>query len=278
MLKLQFSDHLHAPVWAMEKSFSIGKDPSNNLALESESVSPVHAKILQRNNVFTLKDIGSETGTFVNDRRITQKNIVCGDKLRFGDISLRVVDPFEQNPDGYWSLIADSSWLSGQEFALDFPTNKPSITIGRSKECDLIIAGTHLSKQHVRLSLLDQSRVKIEDLESTNGTFLNGKKISEATAKAGDYLRFDVYSFRLFGPGIDLPNASITQSTIDALQNDSLEEERANKKFWKTRPTSPGNREEAKNNKISVMATILGALMIAALASFIAYLVWALTQ
>ena len=278
MLKLQFSDHLHAPVWAMEKSFSIGRDTSNNLVIDSESVSANHAKIIRRNNVFTLKDMGSESGTFVNNARVTQKNIVCGDKLRFGDISLRVVDPFEQNPDGYWSLIADSSFLSGQEFPLTFSADTPSITIGRSKECNLIIAGTHLSKRHVSLSLAENNHVKIEDLNSTNGTFLNGKKVIQAIAKAGDQLRFDVYSFRLFGPGIDLPDASITQPGTNTLLDETSDSNNNGNKFWKTRPTSPGNREETDYNKRSILVTVVGIWMVAALGSFIAYLAWALIQ
>lgn len=283
MLKLQFSDHLHAPVWAMEKSFSIGKDDSNNLVLESESISPVHAKIVRRNNVFTLKDMGSKTGTFINNSRITQKNIVCGDTLRFGDVSLRVVDPLDQNSDGYWSLIADSSWLSGQEFPLTFQPNKPTLTIGRSKECDLIIAGTHLSKRHVRLKLLNKNRVSIEDLASTNGTFLNGKRITRAEARAGDCLRFDVYSFRLFGPGIDLPSSSITQTRMDAICDDALydntqHKQDKEKKYWKTRATCLGNREEAECKTRNLTATIVSLWMCVALATFIAYLAWALLQ
>ena len=278
MLKLQFSDHLHAPVWAMEKSFSIGKDNSNNLVLESKSISAIHAKIVRRNNVFTLKDMGSKNGTFINDNRITQKNIVCGDTLRFGDVSLRVVDPFEQNPAGYSSLIANSSWLSGQEFPLTFSPSKPAVTIGRSKECDLIIAGTHLSKRHVRLKLLNHNHLSIEDLASTNGTFLNGKRITHAKVKAGDCLRFDVYSFRVFGPGIDLPNSSITQPRMDAIPDDTHTKQYKEKKFWKTRATCLGNREEAQCKKRNLSTTIICLWMCVTLASFIAYLAWALLQ
>ncbi len=51
------------------------------------------------------------------------------------------------------------------------------ITIGRGKECDVTIDNTAISRQHVSLSY-NGSIYFVSDLGSTNGTFVNGKKIS----------------------------------------------------------------------------------------------------
>ncbi len=46
------------------------------------------------------------------------------------------------------------------------------VTIGRSRDCDLILYDTYLSTHHARLSN-DQGDLSIEDLGSTNGTYVN---------------------------------------------------------------------------------------------------------
>lgn len=59
-------------------------------------------------------------------------------------------------------------------------------TIGRATRADFIIDATLVSRVHCRLTSTNDGRLQIEDLDSTNGTFVNGKKISRAELKAGD--------------------------------------------------------------------------------------------
>lgn len=267
----------------MEKSFSIGRDSSNHLVIDSASVSGHHAKLLQRDDIFILKDLGSKNGTLVNGQRITQKNIACGNKIRFGDVELEVIDPFANQMNSYWSLIADANWLSGQEFPLKFTPREQTLTLGRSSECDIIIPGTHLSRRHAEFSLLDDNTIALKDLQSANGTFVNEHAISFKEIKAGDRLRFDVYSFRLFGPGINLPKAATHQrsTTVDiaSLGNDSLFPAEENtgyaplEKRWKTKPTSVGNREELNLYKKNWAPTVLALVLVASFTAFMTYLI-----
>ena len=48
----------------------------------------------------------------------------------------------------------------------------PALVIGRGAECDLAIADTYLSSRHARFSL-DEGDLTVEDLGSTNGTYVN---------------------------------------------------------------------------------------------------------
>lgn len=253
----------------MEKTFSIGRTSSNHLTIDDSSISDLHAKILNRGESFLLKDMGSEQGTLVNGKRITQKNIGCGDTIQLGKVSLEVIDPFEhESVQSRWSLIADSSWLSGQEFPLEFNETSNRVVVGRSTQCDVTIPGTHLSRQHAEL-ILENGRVQINDLKSANGTFVNDKKVSSVKLSPGDRIRFDVYSFKLFGPGINLPKAS-TQ-TMPAINEKALEEHMistgTDEKLWKTRSTPPGNRTQEdlyqKNWKPAIFAAILLSTFIA---------------
>ena len=60
--------------------------------------------------------------------------------------------------------------------------------IGRRRNCDLWIPLDSVSRRHCQLSLEDGT-LKVRDLGSRNGTFLNGKRIREAVAHAGDRIQ-----------------------------------------------------------------------------------------
>jgi phosphoserine phosphatase RsbU/P len=60
------------------------------------------------------------------------------------------------------------------------PLDRPSLTLGRSSGNDLPIGDRTLSRSHARISV-EGERAVLEDLESRNGTMLNGVRISEPT-------------------------------------------------------------------------------------------------
>ena len=64
----------------------------------------------------------------------------------------------------------------GQAFAL----NKSIITIGREAGNDIVLESPQISRYHTRLTLQGGVYV-VEDLGSTNGTFLNGQRVSRPT-------------------------------------------------------------------------------------------------
>jgi pSer/pThr/pTyr-binding forkhead associated (FHA) protein len=69
-------------------------------------------------------------------------------------------------------------------------------TIGRGPGVDITVASDTVSKVHARLSLdRDGERIRITDLGSSNGTYLNGARITEATAAAGATLRLGTMEF-----------------------------------------------------------------------------------
>lgn len=69
--------------------------------------------------------------------------------------------------------------------------------IGREDDCDLRVPLTSVSRKHCQLSYNDQT-LKLQDFNSKNGTFLNGKRIKDETiAKAGDYITIGPLTFQL---------------------------------------------------------------------------------
>lgn len=80
-----------------------------------------------------------------------------------------------------------------QEFSL----NQPEILVGREVECQIALKSGHISRYHAKITLMPQE-VVVEDLRSTNGTFINGRRItSPQTAHLGDEIRFHELAFRL---------------------------------------------------------------------------------
>lgn len=61
------------------------------------------------------------------------------------------------------------------------PVSVPAMVIGRSRECQVVIPQTSVSRQHARILFIEGSYF-IEDMESRNGTRVNGVAVAERTA------------------------------------------------------------------------------------------------
>ena len=66
----------------------IGRGQKNQIVLSGGGVSLKHALLTADLGGFTLKDLKSRNGTFLNDERITECSVSDGDRIRLGDIEL----------------------------------------------------------------------------------------------------------------------------------------------------------------------------------------------
>ena len=62
-------------------------------------------------------------------------------------------------------------------------------TIGRATGADFIIDAALVSRVHCRVSALAGGELEITDLESTNGTYVNGERVETARLASGDRLQ-----------------------------------------------------------------------------------------
>jgi hypothetical protein len=79
----------------------------------------------------------------------------------------------------------------GRNYHLLAPT-----TVGRAPECDIFLDSAGVSRLHARLRPRDYG-VEIEDLGSSNGSFLNGQRVGVGIARVGDEIAFDQLRFRV---------------------------------------------------------------------------------
>ena len=146
-------------------------------------------------------------------------------------------NPYDQEK---WELVAEGDWLVGQRFEI-----ARHAVLGRDSSCDITIPGTHLSRLHAELAVKGGALL-IRDLKSSNGTYVNDRKVTETVLKPGDSVRFDVLRFKVHGPSTN--RAADAQATM-IRQPDVIKKTKAPKapppdKNWKTKPTAVGNRNE----------------------------------
>lgn len=85
--------------------------------------------------------------------------------------------------------------LEGREKRTVYPVTKPRITIGRANS-DVIINDALSSRVHCSLEIMGPT-VLLRDLESTNGTLVNGQRIQTVTLSNGSIFRIGGHSFQL---------------------------------------------------------------------------------
>ncbi|MBN1787488.1 MAG: FHA domain-containing protein [Sedimentisphaerales bacterium] len=106
-----------------------------------------------------------------------------------------------------------------------FPVRSKATTLGRGTSCDLCIPLQVVSRKHCQLSQ-EENALKLRDLKSSNGTFLNGQKLdSEAELKAGDQFQIGPLTFAVQVDGKPdvsflLPDTAVMQALPDISKAD----------------------------------------------------------
>ena len=108
-----------------------------------------------------------------------------------------------------------------------FPLPSSVTVIGRRKNCDLRIALESVSRRHCQFNIVDKT-LKLRDLGSRNGTFLNGKRIEEQVLKPGDSIKIGpiVFAMQINGqpenfmtPPEDAPAKASPPEGTDVVKN-----------------------------------------------------------
>lgn len=171
------------------RQIRIGRDASNDLVLEYPMVSGRHALLTIAEGQAILEDLNSTNGTSINTpgNTIHRHPISPGDVVFFG--SLRVPAT---------KLLAAHPKIGSQADEV-FPFTGNEMIFGRSPECDQVLDYPMVSGRHARVFRLGP-QLMVEDLQSANGTFVNGSRIHRATPiNPGDSIGLGSYTFKLSG-------------------------------------------------------------------------------
>ncbi|NMO14905.1 DUF4388 domain-containing protein [Pyxidicoccus fallax] len=97
-------------------------------------------------------------------------------------------------------------FISGKYQGGEFPLKADKqVVIGRSSELDMVLVEDMVSRKHAKIVFSD-GKITIEDLGSTNGTFVNGEKVKQARLKEGDRILIGTSILKLVHQGADGAN------------------------------------------------------------------------
>jgi pSer/pThr/pTyr-binding forkhead associated (FHA) protein len=201
MLRVQFSDNRQAPIWLADERFTIGQDSRNSLVLDDPQIAPFHAEVRQDHGYYYLSDCGSQSGTFVNDERITARyQLRANDRVRLGTLELLLLDPtkskMKSDTAPRWFLQVIKGEHEGKKFHVH-----GSMTFGRSAKCEMSFSDLELSRRHCEFFLKDDV-LEVKDLASANGVLVNQQKVTTAVLQPGDQLKMGSVSLLVIGPKV----------------------------------------------------------------------------
>jgi pSer/pThr/pTyr-binding forkhead associated (FHA) protein len=218
-MKLVFPGGEHPQVLLGPGVNRIGSDPHANIVIDRPGVLPQHCELHVNAHGVTLH-VPPGTTVSVNGRAVDglialrPDDSVAFDRVLARLSAIEAASPIHRHPGTLPTPANDDPGatavrpvlpkfvlrgVSGQGFGRSYPLLGPTV-VGRAPECVLRLDETGLSRQHARLVPTDEG-VQVEDLGSTNGSFINGKRVQRGFAAPGDEIGFDTQRFRLASPG-----------------------------------------------------------------------------
>ncbi len=229
-LLLKFNNGKFPPFELIKDSIWIGRNPDCDIVFDAAygMVSRQHAKIIRQNNEYFVHDNKSFNGIFVNGNRIlgdTKLSINDEVQIGVGGPIIKLVLPFEtaekvlvnevvnvkESEISPKTMVIANSEISQKESAkleigqsqLLFQKTfdgKTELTIGRAEGNDIILEGLQISNKHARL-IQNNSGISIEDLSSSNGTYLNAKRVTREQIMPNDAVQIGSYQIKISQSG-----------------------------------------------------------------------------
>ncbi len=181
---------------------------NGDVLINDHEVSSTHCQIQNIGGTYHIFDMNSTNGTYVNNERIVKAKLSPGDQIGLGRVAFQFVLEDENKvrhistifrakekrggTDGKGSLVdtlIDSEVRGGRQAQVilqvrygdgsreDINLTQRTFFIGRASTFGKFEHDPEISRRHILVKINDNNEVFIEDQGSTNGSFLNGKKI-----------------------------------------------------------------------------------------------------
>lgn len=154
----------------------------------------------------------------------------------------KMTPPPPSRPAKQFALRFISGKYQGGEFPL--PPNK-EVVVGRSSELDMVLVEDMVSRRHAKITVTGD-QIFIQDLGSTNGTFVNGEKIKRSRLAEGDRI--------LIGTSI-IKLVSSETPTTDGAEKPNLEEMAAGRRTSQVRTMSGAIEEVPLPDLLQLFST-----------------------
>ena len=115
-----------------------------------------------------------------------------------------------------WKIQAITSELTGQEIGID-----RDMVVGRHQSADIVLQAAEISRKHAAFLLKDQA-LWVQDLNSSNGSFVNDLRIEHETLlKEGDIVQFASLKFSVLAPAQEIVAEPVQPEVIPATEQPS---------------------------------------------------------
>jgi len=199
--------------------YRIGRDPDADVVIDAPVVSWQHAQLLVTAGQWLLQDAGSTNGTFSGGLPVRRMQITGTVQFRLGHpedgppLSCSVPDsapagagpaPATRTPTALWPghPVADRQ-PTGITRILD-----RALLIGRADDNDVVVRDLQVSRRHAELRRLGGGRFQLTDTGSSNGTFVNGQRVTTEVVTEADVIGIGPATFRLAGEELREFNAA----------------------------------------------------------------------
>jgi ABC-type multidrug transport system ATPase subunit/pSer/pThr/pTyr-binding forkhead associated (FHA) protein len=158
-----------------------GRDPAlGTVVIDHSSISSRHAEVIVKEMGVVLSDLASKNGTFVNGKRVDEWALQEGDLVQFGACESQL---FLYRESGRRPLALH-----------DVELDLPLISVGRDGDNGIHIDHPTVSTHHAEIRR-ESNGFELLDLGSTNGTFVNGQRITRQMLRRGDRINFGAAQF-----------------------------------------------------------------------------------
>ena len=192
----------------LTEAIIVGRDRAADVVICDHEVSSRHASFAPGDGGVAVEDLGSTNGTYVNGQRITgSQQLGSGDQVQMGKTLVEIrglapapaaASPTEAAQPAALEVTRQRSipmlpllvFLEGEKAGSEVPVGGPTVLGRDAGVADVILErDTEVSRRHLTFAPAGAG-LTVQDLDSSNGTFVNGQRITGAvTLSAGNQVR-----------------------------------------------------------------------------------------
>jgi len=208
-MKLVFPHNEHKDFELTGDSFTIGSSEDATIKIETIGMSGIHATLLKDGKDYSLKVDNPACMVSVNGRLVKEtREVREGDLMIISQVHCKLEGEVEVEEDDNRTRIRMAlpkyvlRGVSGVYFGKTFPL-RGKTSLGRHSDNDIFVNVDGISRKHAVITVLADG-LEIEDLDSSNGTCVNGEKIKKSALNIGDEVKLDNIRFLIQSPGMQL--------------------------------------------------------------------------
>lgn len=181
----------------------LGRGSNCDIVIADPMLSQTHCRIVVgANGLFTIVDMKSANGTWVNGVTLVRSVIKSGDVIQLGgmdykfetgvDDRLRKPRSTAHPPGCAWTLARADSKGADERLRMQHSPGKRVWTVGRTAGSDLMIPVRTISAKHAAFRFDRNGQLEIQDRNSLNGTFVDGRRVGTewSPLRAAAVIRF----------------------------------------------------------------------------------------